>query len=135
MIQEVKCFKTELESEPFSDGGGLHEAEVEADVLWSAQDTASSVTENFLRSGRADSRSVPPIEKLFGTSIGISTNLTIVLLKSNYVGGVVIGRETRSWQARADNTDTTDLPSAKEFLHGARPVGAPAPALAKRKLI
>ena len=113
MIQEIEGLKTKLKFEAFGDGGCLHGAEVEANVLGSAQDAAAGVAENFLRSGRGDSGEIPPIEKLLGTSVGISNDVAIVLFKGHNVGGVVVGRETRSWQTCADNTDTADLPSAQ----------------------
>ena len=121
MIQEIEGLKTKLKFEAFGDGGCLHGAEVEANVLGSAQDAAAGVTENLLRSWGGDGGDVPPIEELLGTSVGISNDVAVVLLKGNDIGGVIVGGETGCRQTCTDDADTSDLPSAQEFFLDAGP--------------
>jgi len=74
MIQQVESLEAELEFKPLCNGRGLHGAKVEADVLWPAQDAATRVAENFLRSRKGNRRRIPPVQKLFKVSKGASTS-------------------------------------------------------------
>src|SRR6266705_6148527 len=95
VIQEVKCLETELQFEALGDGGGLHGAEVEAHVPWSAQDTAAGIAEDFLRSGKRNSGGVPPVQQLLGACVRVSGDVAIVLLESYEVDRIIAGVEAR----------------------------------------
>src|SRR6266571_1957598 len=121
VIQQVEGLKPELEFELLGNGGGLHGAEVETHVLWTAQDAAAGITENFQVRRSRHGRRVPPVQELFGAIIRISGDVAVVLLEVDVADGPIAPGEARNRETRAHGADTANLPAGEHLLNRAGP--------------